>query len=200
MKNGYRRMAKGFTLLELAVVSAILVILLAIVAPAVSITQPNAVANHMWRFTEAASENYLTLMAAAQLDPVEPAKILAPGKPVLDMLAYGVFSVAPAYQGIYNATGVKPLSHLVGLNAESTLYVLTSSPGISVSFSYTSKLIYMTFSNTPFEVTQALADRLQPGHVLNPGTSNYPVGNLMRYTCGASVNYCNVDLIHWIPD
>lgn len=200
MKNCYRRVAKGFTLLELAVVSAILVILLAIVAPAVSITQPNAIANHMWRFAEAGAENYLTLMAAAQLDPVEPAKILAPGKPVLDVLVNGFFSVATAYRPIYSATGIKPLSHLVGLNAAGTLYVLTSSPGISVSFSYTTKLIYMTYSNVPIEVTQALADRIQPGLVLNPGFSNYAVGNLMRYTCGASVNYCNVDLLHWIPD
>lgn len=112
----------------------------------------------------------------------------------------GVLSVAPAYQPICNATGVKPLSHLVGLNAENTLYVLTSSSGISVNFSYTTKLIYMTFSSVPIEVTQALADRLQPGLVLNPGFSKYAVGNLMRYTCGTNVNYCNVDLLHWIPD
>ena len=193
-------MVEGFTLIELAVVSAILVILLAVVAPSVSIMQPNATANQMWRFTEAGSENYLTLMAAAQLDPIEPAKILATDKYPLDIIVGGLANVATAYQPIYNATGIKPLSHLVSLNAAGTQYILSSSPGISVSFSYTSRLVYMTFSMVPIEVTQALADRIQPGHVLQTGFANYAAGNLMRYSCGGSVNFCTVSLLHWIPD
>lgn len=198
MKNHYRHAAKGFTLLELAVVSAILCILLAIIAPSVSITQPNAVANQMWRFTEAGSENYLTLTAAAQVDPVVPDRILGSGSTVMHVIVNGAPAVAAAYQPIYNGLNIKPLGHLVNLNAAGTVWVMTSSPGIGVNFSYTDRVVYMSFSNVSIEVVQALADRIQPGIVLQSGFSTYGIGNLMRYNC-ANGNFCSVDLMHFMP-
>ena len=198
MKIHYRRIAKGFTLLELAVVTAIMCILLAIVAPTVTITQPNATANQMWRLTDAASENYMAFVAAAQVDPAVPDRVIGSGYSVMHILAYGASYVAPAYQPIYNSTGIKPLSHLVNLGGTFGTWVMTNSPGIGVSFSYTDRVVYMTFSYVPIEVTKALADRIQPGATLQSGTSSYGVGNLMRYNC-SDVNTCNVDLLHWIP-
>lgn len=198
MKNHYRHAAKGFTLLELAVVSAILCILLAIIAPTVNIAQPNAIANQMWRFTEAGSENYLALAAAAQVDPVVPDRMLASGNTVMHVLVNGAPALAAAYQPIYNSLNIKPVGHLVNLNGAGNLWVLTSSPGISVSFSYTDRVVYMSYSRVPIEVTQALADRIQPGIVLQTGFSSYGIGNLMRYNC-SNVNFCNVDLMHFMP-
>lgn len=201
MAQGHRRKAGGFTLLELAVVTVILGILLAVLRPSIGFTQAGAMADQIERIADTGAENWMLLTSAAQIDPTVPDPILASGYYMTDAIVQGLPAIAPAYKAVYKSTNIKPLTHLA---VQSPLYgngtyALKNFPNVQLAMAWQPKfgLIEFIFSYTPVEVTQLIADRIQSGTTLNMGNNMYYVGPTMYYNCNYQ-NYCTVHLVRQV--
>ncbi|MBK4735931.1 type II secretion system protein [Noviherbaspirillum pedocola] len=199
MAHWRKKAAEGFTLIELAVVTVILGVLLAVLRPSIGLTQSAAIADQMERIADAGTENWLILAAAAQINPAQPGALIASNYYMTDAIFQGLPAIAPAYQAIYKSTDIKPLNYLAvpmpGASGNGT-YVLKALPNIQLGMGWqvTTGTIDFTFSYTPVEVTQLLVDRIQTGTTLNMGNNMYYVGPTLFYNCNF-VNYCTVHMI-----
>jgi prepilin-type N-terminal cleavage/methylation domain-containing protein len=185
----------GFTLLEMAGVVAILGVLALIVAPSIVGSTTTAKATQLQRIADTAADNwfYLTLQAGSGT-AVQPIQRLYSGLPDSTLGPNGVLFlgrdwVEPAYYGVYDRSGVRPLDRLVARVGSTSQFTIVSMPGSTVDVTAGGKSpLLVTFGNIPSEVVQELMRKVRPETALVYGTPTTVAQ--ITYTCPAPGARC----------
>jgi len=110
-KNFLRRsVQRGFTLLELVIVVAIIGVLIALVAPNVTGSKDGANAQLLTKTAQDIANNWMLIaQSCGTTTDAAASPVMATGKTVADVIFGGVANVAAAYTTCYNQSKVLPM-------------------------------------------------------------------------------------------
>lgn len=157
---------KGFTLIELVVVVAVLGILIAIVAPGITGSRDGANSQLLVRSANSIAQNWQ--MIAQQCGT--PTQVS--GSPIgtlTDVIFTGATAVNATYQSCYTQTRVLPLTE-VSLSQGGGVYTIAGYP-VTVTGGGTSPLL-VTFANVPDTLVLSVAQRFNSGITVLPATAD----------------------------
>jgi prepilin-type N-terminal cleavage/methylation domain-containing protein len=194
MRDSTLKRQQGFTLIELAVASIIVGILLIVIVPHVYDSQNAGRAAQLERIASATVSNWATLSSAAGL-PTSVANNVIAATPsatgVAEVLYVGSSKVASAYQATYDASGIKPLNQLVD-NPSGSVFRAAGTIEVFITLSGGGPFVMtVQMQNVPLQVTRALIQRVRPDFPVTADATTY--GNLgpWSYNC-ASTRVCTV--------
>lgn len=174
---------RGFTLIELVVVVAIVGGLILILAPSVTGNQTGPKAALISRVVEASAANWQLLANQAGVTTAISSNAVAAtpsATGVAEVIFQGASKVSSTYTSAYTSSGIKPLDTMVTYNG--TNFVLSGTTNIQVTLAGggTSPM-QIAFSNVPSEIALHLIQKIAPATTALATTST-TVGNI-TYVC-----------------
>lgn len=185
--------SRGFTLIEIAIASALVGILLLIIVPHAYDSQSAARATQIERIASSVVTSWGQLARETGL-PTTVANNVVAATPsatgVAEVLFVGQNKVAAAYQPSYSAIGIRPLTQLVDNQSGSQFRTAGSlDVYITLSGGGTAPLA-VQFQNVSSPVLRTLLQRVRPDATVATDSATYTVGP-WTYTC-ASNRACTV--------
>lgn len=183
LKQGKKLMQRGFTLIELIVVVAVLGVLIAIVAPNLVGSRDPASARLMAKTATDMARNWsLITQSAGVSTAITGSPLLGTGKTAMDLLCGGETTAAvPAgFQSAYRAARVMPLNEVCRLDGTNWVvdrYTVTLSGGGMTSG--VPNPIQVAFANVPDEIVLLLAQQFNPS--LTALAASDTTGAAVRY-------------------
>ena len=185
--------SRGFTLIEIAIASTLVGILLLIIVPHAYDSQSAARATQIERIASSVGVNWTRLSSEAGL-PTTIANNVVAATPsatgVAEVLFIGQGKVASAYQATYSAAGIKPLNQLVDNPSGSQFRTAGSLDNyITLSGGGTSPLS-VQFQNVSMPIVKLLIQRVRPDFAVYGDNATYTVGP-WTYNC-AGTRICTI--------
>lgn len=180
--------SRGFTLIEIAIASTLVGILLLIIVPQAYDSQTAARATQIERIASSVAVSWGQLTRDTGLPTTVSNNVVAAtpsATGVAEVLFVGQSRVATAYQSSFSALGIKPLNQLVD-NPTGTQFRTAGSLDIYVSLSGGGAApLAIQFQNVSTPVVRALVQRVRADATVANDTSTYTVGP-WAYTCSAN--------------
>lgn len=174
---------RGFTLIELVVVVAILGTIIMVLAPSVTGTQTGSKATLISRVVDATAQNWQLLANQAGLTTAISNNAIAAtpsSTGVAEVLYSGSSRVSSTYAAAYAASGIKALDTMVTPSGSTYLLAGTTNIQITLTGGGTAPLA-IAFSNVPSEIALNLVQRIAPTTTALATTST-TVGTI-TYVC-----------------
>ncbi|MBK4735929.1 type II secretion system protein [Noviherbaspirillum pedocola] len=194
MKSARRIHPQGFTMIELAVVTAVIGILLCVVAPSIRNNENAGRAAQIERIAQSAVGNWATLTQQTGLPTTvnnSPIAATPSATGVTEVLFIGASKVASSFQPAYSASSVQAMTQIVDNPSGSTFRTAGSVNTTITMDGGGGSPVTVTFQNVSNLIAQAIINHTSADASLTVDGNSYTVGP-WTYTCASATLTCTL--------